>query len=81
MPSTLASPARPKLPSLTGLRFIAAALVFFFHASLIFISMNPFADDGVADGFRWLFSKASAGCSARPAGWASRSSSCSAGSC
>ncbi|WP_406180891.1 acyltransferase family protein [Streptomyces sp. NBC_01006] len=58
MPSSLASPARPKLPSLTGLRFIAAALVFFFHASLIFISMNPFADEGVADGFRWLFSKA-----------------------
>ncbi|MFB6810323.1 acyltransferase family protein [Streptomyces sp. NPDC056387] len=58
MSSSLAPPARPKLPSLTGLRFIAAALVFFFHASLIFISMNPFADEDVADGFRWLFSKA-----------------------
>ncbi|WP_328379071.1 acyltransferase [Streptomyces sp. NBC_00440] len=58
MPVTSAPSARPQLPSLTGLRFIAAALVFFFHASLIFISMNPFADEDVADGFRWLFSKA-----------------------
>ncbi|MFF2863698.1 acyltransferase family protein [Streptomyces rubiginosohelvolus] len=58
MPSSSAPPARTRLDSLTGLRFIAAALVFFFHASLVFISMNPFADPGVADGFRWLFSKA-----------------------
>ncbi|MFF0737092.1 acyltransferase family protein [Streptomyces chartreusis] len=58
MSSSLALSTRPKLPSLTGLRFIAAALVFFFHASLIFISMNPFADPDTADGFRWLFSKA-----------------------
>ncbi|MEW2620835.1 acyltransferase [Streptomyces sp. NPDC048106] len=58
MPSSSASFIRAKLPSLTGLRFIAAALVFFFHSSLIFISMNPFADRGVADGYRWLFSKA-----------------------
>lgn len=50
-PSTLR-----QLPSLTGLRFIAAALVFFFHSSLIFISFNPFADGHVANGFRWLFS-------------------------
>ncbi|MEU8704931.1 acyltransferase [Streptomyces sp. NPDC048565] len=58
MPADSALSTRPQLPSLTGLRFIAAALVFFFHASLIFISMNPFADENVADGFRWLFSKA-----------------------
>ncbi|KOX07581.1 acyltransferase family protein [Streptomyces sp. NRRL B-3648] len=58
MPSNSPPAPRPKLPSLTGLRFIAAALVFFFHASLIFISMNPFADPDLADGFRWLFSKA-----------------------
>ncbi|AXE25308.1 acyltransferase [Streptomyces globosus] len=58
MPSSPVPPARPPLPSLTGLRFVAAALVFFFHASLVFISMNPFADEDVADGFRWLFSKA-----------------------
>ncbi|MDH6120962.1 peptidoglycan/LPS O-acetylase OafA/YrhL [Kitasatospora sp. GAS204A] len=58
MPVNSALSTRPQLPSLTGVRFIAAALVFFFHASLIFISMNPFADQGVADGFHWLFSKA-----------------------
>ncbi|TDD48049.1 acyltransferase, partial [Kribbella antibiotica] len=58
MPTSLAPSKQPKLPSLTGLRFIAAVLVFFFHASLIFIAMNPFSDPGTADTFRWLFSKA-----------------------
>lgn len=46
------------LPSLTGLRFIAAALVFFFHSSFFEPLTNPFADRGQAEGFQWLFSKA-----------------------
>ncbi|MFF5533114.1 acyltransferase family protein [Streptomyces cinerochromogenes] len=49
---------RTKLPSLTGLRFIAAALVFFFHATFSDPPMNPFADQSWEEGFRWLFSKA-----------------------
>ncbi|MEW2620836.1 acyltransferase [Streptomyces sp. NPDC048106] len=49
---------RSKLPSLTGLRFIAAALVFFFHATFSDPPMNPFADERWEEGFRWLFSKA-----------------------
>ncbi|WP_405970342.1 acyltransferase [Streptomyces sp. NBC_00988] len=49
---------RTKLPSLTGLRFIAAALVFFFHATFSDPPQNPFADAGWEEGFRWLFSKA-----------------------
>jgi peptidoglycan/LPS O-acetylase OafA/YrhL len=52
------SPTRSQLPSLTGLRFIAAALVFFFHASLIYIGFNPFAGGNLAEGFSWLVSKA-----------------------
>jgi peptidoglycan/LPS O-acetylase OafA/YrhL len=51
-------PRRAKLPSLTGLRFIAAALVFLFHSSLTHIPMSPFADPGVAEGYRWILSKA-----------------------
>ncbi len=58
MPTTHAPSARPQLPSLTGLRFIAAALVFCFHSSLIFIAMNPFAAPDTANSFRWVFSKA-----------------------
>ena len=50
--------SRAKLPSLTGLRFIAAALVFFFHATFSDPPMNPFADESWEEGFRWLFSKA-----------------------
>ncbi|MET9817861.1 MULTISPECIES: acyltransferase [unclassified Streptomyces] len=46
------------LPSLTGLRFIAAVLVFFFHSSFFEPLTNPFADRGLAEGFQWLFSKA-----------------------
>jgi peptidoglycan/LPS O-acetylase OafA/YrhL len=49
---------RTKLPSLTGLRFIAAVLVFFFHATFSDPPMNPFADESWEEGFRWLFSKA-----------------------
>ncbi|MGW2836206.1 acyltransferase family protein [Streptomyces sp. NPDC001493] len=49
---------RSKLPSLTGLRFVAAALVFFFHATFSDPPQNPFADQGWEEGFRWLFSKA-----------------------
>ncbi|WP_037836538.1 acyltransferase family protein [Streptomyces sp. NRRL S-244] len=57
-PSAAPGPSRSKLPSLTGLRFIAAALVFFFHATFSDPPMNPFADQGWEEGFRWLFSKA-----------------------
>jgi peptidoglycan/LPS O-acetylase OafA/YrhL len=40
-----------RLPSLTGLRFVAALLVFAYHAALPIPSMRLFADDGVAYGF------------------------------
>ncbi|MFJ8589472.1 acyltransferase family protein [Streptomyces sp. NPDC093595] len=63
--ATAASPTRPaNLPSLTGLRFFAALLVFFFHASLTDspippnAPINPFAHDGVAEVFTTAFSKA-----------------------
>jgi len=52
------------LPSLTGLRFFAALLVFGFHITLSASPIppnspiNPFADAGVADGLEWVFSKA-----------------------
>ncbi|TDD58376.1 acyltransferase [Kribbella antibiotica] len=49
---------RTKLPSLTGIRFIAAALVFFFHATFSDPPMNPFADKAWEEGFRTLFSQA-----------------------
>ncbi|WP_308345518.1 acyltransferase [Streptomyces sp. ISL-94] len=55
---------RAKLPSLTGLRFFAALLVFFFHSSLTDspippnAPINPFADATIADGFSTAFSKA-----------------------
>ncbi len=48
----------PGSPSLTGLRFIAAALVFAFHSSLTNFPLSPFADEDVAHGYEWLFSKA-----------------------
>lgn len=55
---------RPRgLPSLTGLRFIAALLVFFFHLTLSNspvppnAPVNPFADPGLASSLEWLFSK------------------------
>lgn len=46
-----------RLDSLTGFRFIAAALVFFFHASLTrIIGFNPFADPEIIAVFQRLFS-------------------------
>ncbi|GGT64777.1 acyltransferase family protein [Streptomyces purpureus] len=58
------SAKRAKLPSLTGLRFFAALLVFFFHASLTDspippnAPINPFADTSIADFFSTAFGKA-----------------------
>ncbi|TCO59382.1 acyltransferase family protein [Actinocrispum wychmicini] len=52
------------LRSLTGLRFVAALLVFLFHITLSNspippnTPINPFADEGLADWLEWLFSKA-----------------------
>lgn len=57
MPDRQASGTRQKLPSLTGLRFYAAALVFCFHTSLTKM-LDPFEDRGFADGYSQLFSKA-----------------------
>ncbi|GAA2745580.1 acyltransferase [Kitasatospora cinereorecta] len=54
----------PKLPSLTGLRFLAALLVFCFHTGLSNSPIppnrpiNPFADPDVAHAYEWLFVKA-----------------------
>jgi peptidoglycan/LPS O-acetylase OafA/YrhL len=55
-------PARrpASLPSLTGLRYIAALLVFCYHSSLTAPALNPFADHGVSSHYRWLM---------RNAGW------------
>ncbi|AXE25305.1 acyltransferase [Streptomyces globosus] len=47
-----------RLPSLTGLRFIAALLVFCYHSSLALPALNPFASKDIADGYRWLFGNA-----------------------
>jgi peptidoglycan/LPS O-acetylase OafA/YrhL len=58
------APRRPALPSLTGLRFIAAGLVFCFHITLAnspippFGPVNPVANHHVADMLSWLFGKA-----------------------
>ncbi|MDI3420728.1 acyltransferase family protein [Streptomyces luteolus] len=57
MPDRQLGGNRQKLPSLTGLRFFAAALVFCFHASLAKM-LDPFADREFADGYALLFSKA-----------------------
>lgn len=60
MTTTTERPARPaaepgsRLPSLTGLRFLAALLVCGFHATY----ENVFADRAVNDAFAQLFSKA-----------------------
>lgn len=48
---------RPSLPSLTGVRFLVALLVFLFHASLGYI-FNPFEDKAVHSSFSYLFSVA-----------------------
>lgn len=46
-----------RLDSLTGLRFVAALFVFFFHASLTkIIGFNPYADETVVSVFQRLFS-------------------------
>ncbi|MFE4520452.1 acyltransferase family protein [Kitasatospora sp. NPDC056783] len=57
MPVRQSSGKIQKLPSLTGARFFAAALVFCFHASLAKM-FDPFSDRGFADGYAFLFSKA-----------------------
>ncbi|MFJ6701109.1 acyltransferase family protein [Streptomyces sp. NPDC091272] len=63
-PSGTTTTRPPKLPSLTGLRFVAALLVFFFHSSLMDspippnAPINPFADGGLANLFETAFSKA-----------------------
>ncbi|GJF28121.1 acyltransferase [Kitasatospora sp. NE20-6] len=63
-PISAAPKGRPRLPSLTGLRFLAALMVFFFHTGLSNSPIppnrpiNPFADEGVAHAYEWLFVKA-----------------------
>lgn len=57
-PDDPAAPRRRRLPSLTGLRFVAAACVFFFHASFADPPQNPFADPDAAESFTWMVSKA-----------------------
>jgi peptidoglycan/LPS O-acetylase OafA/YrhL len=47
-----------RLPTLTGLRFLAALSVFFFHAALPFPNIRLFADDGVASDFYEVFAPA-----------------------
>lgn len=55
-------PARPalasRLPTLTGLRFPAALLVFFFHSSLMFPNIRLFADTGLEKGYYATFAQA-----------------------
>lgn len=43
---------RPRLPSLTGIRFLAAVAVFSFHVDM----EKPFGDSGVAETYAWLVS-------------------------
>lgn len=56
--------APSRLPSLTGLRFFAALLVFCFHVTLTDSpippnkAINPFTDPALAEASAWLFSKA-----------------------
>ncbi|MFC5719946.1 acyltransferase family protein [Streptomyces gamaensis] len=47
-----------RLPSLTGMRFIAALLVFLYHASLPHVATDLFADAGDAENYRWVLSRA-----------------------
>lgn len=47
-----------RLPSLTGLRFVAALLVFVYHVSLPIPELRLFADDDIADGFHDAVSQA-----------------------
>jgi peptidoglycan/LPS O-acetylase OafA/YrhL len=63
-PARASTTRTPRLPSLTGLRFFAALLVFAFHITLSASPIppnhpiNPFADRGLADHLEWLFGKA-----------------------
>src|SRR4051794_6620867 len=64
MNSTTVAALRPadvtsRLPALTGLRFVAALMVFMFHAINAFI----FADKNVQSGFDRLFHQAASGVS------------------
>ncbi|MFK3982418.1 acyltransferase family protein [Micromonospora sp. NPDC050397] len=58
------STERSNLPSLTGLRFVAALLVFFAHAFLLnnplnlAVPINPYADEGLANGLAKVFAPA-----------------------
>lgn len=53
---TFRTPAASRLPSLTGLRFLAAMLVFLYHGSLMKIAVfNPFADAQWATAYNHLF--------------------------
>lgn len=62
--SAVTSGRSSRLPSLTGLRFLAALAVFCFHITLSSSpippndAINPFADRGLAGGLEQLFSKA-----------------------
>lgn len=64
MNAAVTPPKRTGLPSLTGLRFIAAGLVFCFHITLAnspippFGPVNPVANQHVANTLSWLFGKA-----------------------
>ncbi|HXR70961.1 acyltransferase [Actinocrinis sp.] len=46
MPTVATRGLKPRLDSLTGLRFVAAALVFFFHGSIEFVFANPSTQSG-----------------------------------
>ncbi|MGH3417733.1 MAG: acyltransferase family protein, partial [Actinocrinis sp.] len=50
MPTVSARDLRPRLDSLTGLRFLAAALVFFFHGSIEFVFANQATQHGYLTG-------------------------------
>ncbi|MFC8845625.1 MULTISPECIES: acyltransferase family protein [unclassified Micromonospora] len=64
LPARAGAGPSTRLPSLTGLRFIAAMLVFCFHITLSDSPIPPndpinlFADDSLAANSAWLFSKA-----------------------
>ncbi|GAA0660854.1 acyltransferase [Kitasatospora atroaurantiaca] len=49
--------ARARLPSLTGLRFIAAMMVFLFHMTLTRLELNPYSG-GTAHALEAVFTKA-----------------------
>lgn len=63
-PAAAAPDGRSRLPSLTGLRFLAALCVFFFHTGLANSpippngAISPFADHRVAADYAYVFGKA-----------------------